>query len=169
MKSAMLTAILTGCCLSMSDAVTAQDHGAERIVLEHFYDLSDSLFSFPCSDDGELLPEEDGELIEVEGQIYERLTLHTDGAEGLHYQVNTMPVDIRGVGIVSGEEFRIKEGSIMIAKQRLSGLSGSFRDEFKLVGKTTHRTYRLVSRGHYVIAEDGTVKVSRDTLTTECR
>ena len=57
----------------------------------------------------------------------------------------------------------------MIARQRLSGLSGSFRDEFKLVGNATHRTYRLVSKGHYVIAADGTVKVSRDTLTTECR
>jgi hypothetical protein len=169
MKPALPTAILAGCCLSLSVAVNAQDRGAERIVLEHLYDLSDSLYSFPCSDDGEPVPEEDGELIEVEGQVYERITLHTDGADGLHYQINTMPIGIRGVGTVSGEEFRIKESSLMVAKQRLSGLSGSFRDEFKLVGRTTHRTYRLVAKGHYVIATDGTVKISRDTLRTECR
>jgi len=169
MKSALLTAILAGCCLSMSVAVTAQDRGAERIVLEHLYDLSDSLYSFPCSDDGEPVPEEDGELIEVEGQVYERMTLHTDSAEGLHYSVNTMPVGIHGVGLVSGEEFRIKEDSLTIARQRLTGLSGSYRDTFKLVGKDTRRTYWLVSKGHYVIAADGTVKVSRDSLTTECR
>lgn len=29
--------------------------------------------------------------------------------------------------------------------------------------------YRLVAKGHYVIAADGTVTVSRDTLRTECR
>ena len=169
MKSAILRPILAGCCLSLSAAVTAQDRGAERIVLEHLYDLSDTLFSFPCSDDGELLPEEDGELIEVEGAVYERMTLHTDGAEGLHYQVNTMPVGIRGVGVVSGEEFRITENSLTIARQRLTGLAGSYQDRFKLVGKETRRTYWLVVKGHYVIAADGTIKVSRDSLTTECR
>lgn len=169
MKSALLTAILAGYGLSFPVVAAAQDRGAERIVLEHLYDLSDSLFSFPCSDANELLPETDGELIEVEGQVYERLTLHTDGAEGLHYRVNTMPVGIRGVGLVSGQEFRITEDSVTIAHQRLTGLAGSYRDTFKLVGKDTHRTYWLVSKGHYVIAADGTVKVSRDTLTTECR
>ena len=169
MKSVMLTAILAGCCLSMSVAVTAQDGGAERIVLEHLYDLSDSLYSFPCSDDGEPVPEEDGELIEVEGQVYERITLHTDGGEGIHYRVNTMPVGIRGVGIVSGEEFRIMEDSQFISRQRVDSLTGSYYERFKLVGKDTHRTFWLVAKGHYHIAADGTVKVSRDTLSTECR
>jgi len=169
MKSALLTAILTGCALTLPSDVTAQDRGAERIVLEHLYDLSDSLFTFPCSADGEPLPEEDGELIEVEGAVYERMTLHTDGAKGLHYRVNTMPVGIRGVGLVSGEEFRITENSLTIARQRLTALSGTYQDRFKLVGKDTRRTYWLVSKGHYLIAADGTVKVSRDSFSTECR
>lgn len=169
MKSALMTAILTGCALTLPSAVTAQDRGAERIVLEHLYDLSDSLYSFPCTDDGEPLPEHDGELIEVEGAVYERMTLHTDGADGLHYRVNTMPVGIRGVGLISGEEFRITENSLTIARQRLTGLGGTYQDRFKLVGKDTHRTYWLVSKGHYVIAADGTVKVSRDGLSSECR
>ena len=169
MKSPLLMAILAGCGLSLPVAAAAQDLGAERIVLEHLYDLSDSLYSFPCSDDGEPVPEEDGELIEVEGHVYERVTLHTDGGGGIHYRVKTMPVEIRGVGLVSGEEFRIKEGSQLISSQKLDALTGSYHDAFKLVGKETRRTYWLVSKGHYQIAADGTVKVSRDTLTTECR
>ena len=169
MKSPLLMAILAGCGLSLPVAAAAQDRSAERIVLEHLYDLSDSLYSFPCSDDGEPVPEEDGELIEVEGHVYERLTHHTDGAGGIHFRLNTMPVDIRGVGTESGEEFRIMESSQLISSQKLDALTGSYHDAFKLVGKETRRTYWLVSKGHYHIAADGTVKVSRDTLTTECR
>ena len=51
----------------------------ERIVFEAFYDMSDSYYSFACSEDGEPIPEADGELIAIEGLIYERLVSLIDG------------------------------------------------------------------------------------------
>ena len=145
-----------------------QRHGAERVVQQNLYDLSDSFFTFPCSADGELLPETDGELIDIEGHIFERISAVADGAGGHHFNLNTMPVGLRGVG-ESGEEFRISETDLSVANQRLDGIAGTFREELKLVGRDTHRTFWLRSSGHYLIAADGTIKVSRDTLTTECR
>ena len=169
MKSAVRAiAIITGCSLSLSAAVHATG-GTERTVREALYDFSDSFYAFACSDDGELLPETDGELIDLEGHLYERITSQVDAAGGIHFLLNTMPVGFRGVGVDSGEEFRIKESEFFVASQRLTGNVGSFRQEVKLTGRDTHRTYSLVSRGHYVIGADGTIKVSRENLERDCR
>ena len=161
-------AIITGCSLSLSAALHATE-GAERTVQETLYDFSDSFYAFACSDDGELLPETDGELIELEGHLYERITYQTDAAGGIHFLLNTMPVGIRGVGVDSGEAFRIRESEFFVASQRLAGNVGSFRQEVNLTGRDTHRSYSLVSRGHYVIGADGTITISRERLERECR
>jgi hypothetical protein len=75
------------------------------------------------------------------------------------------------VGVASGFS-RKATGGVWIwpnCRSRLAGDTGSFHDVFKLVGKDSHRTYWLVAEGHYLFAADGTVKVSRDTLSAECR
>ena len=82
---------------------------AQRTVEESLYDLSDSVFRFACSDDGEPLPIDEGEAVRLEGNIFERLSVLYDGAGGLHYTLDTMPVGMRGVGLTSGEEFRVSE------------------------------------------------------------
>lgn len=153
---------------AVSPTPTRGANGAERTVDEYLYEL-DGLYLFPCSEDGEPLPDTDGELIDMEGQIYERITLISDGSGEYHYRSNTMPIGIRGVGLTSGEEFRVRESDTVIANRWLEGGTGSYREELTLVGRDTHRSYKLVSTGHYVIAGDGTIKVSRGTLSTECR
>ena len=166
-------AIITGCSLSLSVAVhatqTSASGGVERTVEEALYDLSGSFFTFSCSDDGEPLSDGDGELIELEGHVYERITYQTDAAGGIHFRLNTMPVGLRGVGVDSGEEFRIRESEFFVASQRLAGNAGSFRQELELTGRDTHRTYSMVSKGHYVIGADGTIKVSRESVQRNCR
>ena len=163
----LATAVATAAAAG-SSTLTRGDNGAERIVEEYLYEL-DGLYLFPCSEDGELLPDTDGELIDMDGAIYERITLTIDGSGEYHYRSNTMPIGVRGVGLISGEEFRVRESDKVAANQRLEGGTGSYREELTLVGRDTHRSYRLVSTGHYVIAADGTIKVSKGILTTECR
>ena len=109
------------------------------------------------------------ELIAIEGLIYERLVSLIDGTGRLHYNMSTMPVGLRGVGVTSGEEFRIKETYHAGGSQRLAGGTGSYRGQLKMVGKDTHRTFWLMYSGHYNIAPDGTVRVSRDRLSSVCR
>jgi hypothetical protein len=155
--------------LSPARVDAAQSRGAERVVEEALYDMSGSFYTFACSDDGEALPQDEGEPIEIEGHIYERISVLYDGKGEFHYNLNTMPVGLRGVGVSSGEEFRVRESDLIIANQRLEGGTGRFREQLKLVGRDTHRTFILVASGHYLIAADGTVKTSRESFSTECR
>ena len=83
-----------------ASAVMASDQqpssaAAERVLQETLYDVTGSYYLFACSPDGEVLPIEDGELVRVEGKIYERLSVVIDGAGGGHYSVNIMPIGLR--------------------------------------------------------------------------
>lgn len=174
MKASVRARAIPVCALLLSAGAVnvAQgqgSNGAERTVFEALYDQSDSFYVFPCSEDGEVIPETDGELIDIEGQIYERLVFLIDGTNEYHYQMRIMPVGLRGVGVTSGEEFRITEADQRTGSQRLAGGTGSFRGHLKMIGKDTHRTFWMTYGGHYNIAPDGTVKVSREDLRTECR
>jgi hypothetical protein len=142
---------------------------AERIVEESLYDLSGVQFAFACSDDGEELPIDQGELIAIEGQIYEKITLLRDGKGEYHYTLHTMPVGLRGVGVESGEEFRVTERQHQVSNSlELSG-SGTYRQELKMVGKDTKRTFWLVTSGFYRIDHDGNTAVTRDRERVVCR
>src|SRR5262245_39937414 len=106
----LITAALAAAC---ADAPTAVDNtiapqfsnGAERVVEQVLYDMSGSHYTFACSPDGEPLPLDEGELVAIEGQVLERIVHKTDGAGGVHFQLNTMPVGLSGTGLESGEEF----------------------------------------------------------------
>jgi hypothetical protein len=174
------TSLLFGACESLptdgADTASASPEPvafaaapAERTVHEAIYDLADTYFFFGCNDAGELVDDFEGEMVRMEGSIFERYTLVRDGAGGYHTTVHTMPVGLRGVGETSGEEFRVLERSHGIANQRSSGRSGTYRQELKLTGRTTHRTFWLVFSGNYTIGADDEIIVERDRERIECR
>ena len=142
---------------------------AERVVQESLYDLTDSYFAFSCSAAGERLPIGDGELVRIEGKIFERIVYLIDGGEGMHFQLNTMPVGLRGTGETSGEEFRIKETERAGANSTLAGGSGSYRQELKMVGKETGRTFWMIFSGRYRIDGNGDVQLTREKERVECK
>jgi hypothetical protein len=173
-----ITALAAGSLLAVAceqtptsiDSTTPRfSNGAERTVEQYLYDMADSQFVFACTDQGDPLPIDQGEHLQLEGQVFERITLLYDGAGGLHYNVNTMPVDLRGVGVISGEEFRIRETDRYGANQRLAGGTGSYKQELTMVGTDTGRKLKLVFSGHYVISAEGEIKVSHDTERMECK
>jgi hypothetical protein len=150
-------------------AASAQSaSGAERIVETALYDMSDSTFFFSCGPNGERLPETDGEPIDIEGQIFERISFVYDPAGGMHFNLDTMPVDLSGIGLLSGEEFRVVETDKYIANQRLAGVVGAWRQTFSLIGKDTHRSFTIVSTGSYTISAEGRPMRSRSEVSIEC-
>jgi len=80
-----------------------------------------------------------------------------------------MPVGLRGTGEWSGEEFRVSEENRGVANQRLAGGAGTYRQELKMVGRDTHRTFWLVATGGYIVSADGDLIVSRSALSVDCR
>jgi hypothetical protein len=137
------------------DALPAQGNssGSERTLVETLYDRSGSIFMFACTADGEPLPIDEGEPVAIEGQVFERLMFVTDAAGGLHYTLKTMPVGLRGVGLISGEEFRVVENQKQMSNQKIDKLTG---------------TFWLAFNGNYSISADGVVKSERNVERILC-
>lgn len=141
----------------------AQGNGAERWVDEALYDLSDTYAQFECAD-GTL-----SELIELEGQVYERFSAVFNPAGGYHAMLQTMPIGLRGVGTVSGEEYRVKEQFRSSVSQSPMGMTGTFRTRISLVGGVHKQTFELTVKGHWTMNANGEWVVERETESGVCR
>ena len=145
-------------------STTAQSNtgGAERWVEERLFDVAGSLFGVECAD-GRV-----SELVELEGQIFERFTVVANPAGGYHAVYHTMPIGLRGTGVDSGEEFRVKLQDHGSFGQTTAGLVGTYRQVLILVGQTSGREFSLVVRGHYTINANGEIVVDRENLAADC-
>ena len=143
---------------------TAQSNegGAERAVDEWLYDVAGSLIGVECTD-GRL-----SELVELQGQIFERFTVVANPAGGFHAVYHTMPIGLQGTGAESGEEFRVTWHDYGSFGQTTMGLVGTYRQVLKLVGSTSGRSFSLIVRGHYAINANGEIVVDREKLAADC-
>src|SRR5688572_9697769 len=109
--SVLLAALTVLACDRMPAETTVEPRfsAAERTVYESLYDFDGSYFVFACTPEGDPLPIDQGEPIRMEGKLFERITVLLKGNGEYHYTEHTMPVGMRGVGVDSGEEFRVTE------------------------------------------------------------
>ena len=143
-------------------ASASQSGGSERTVDENLYDLAGSLTEIVC-DNGQA-----SEPVELEGQIYERFTVLFTPSGVFQAGYHTMPVGLRGVGTISGEEYRVTERDHGSFTQTLMGATGSYRQVISLVGRTSRRSFSLVVRGHYTITANGDIVVEREKAIFTC-
>ena len=141
----------------------------EHSVEEALYDMDGSSYRFACTADGEPAEEDEGELVRMHGQIYEKYATRHDANGGVHLTIQTMPVGLGGIGEESGEAFRVKEQQHAAYSARLSGLTGAWRSELKLTGLETGRTFFMVVRGNYRVSMEGTVVVERVSTSISCK
>jgi hypothetical protein len=52
--------------------------------------------------------------------------------------------------------------------QTSMGMVSSYRQVIRLVGRSSHRTFRLIVRGHYAINANGEIKVEREKTVASC-
>jgi hypothetical protein len=143
-------------------AAQSNTDGAERWVDERLFDVSGSFFGVECSD-GRL-----SELVELQGQIFERFTVVSNPAGGFHALYHTMPIGLQGIGAESGEEFRVKVQDHGSFGQTTMGLVGTYRQVLEMVGSTSGRSFSLIVRGHYTINANGQIVVEREELAADC-
>lgn len=139
-----------------------QNGGAERSVEEALYDLTGSSTQIECENG------QSSELVALEGQIFERFAVIDNPSGGVHVSYHTMPVGLKGVGTVSGEEYRVKEQDHGAFGQTLTGLVGSYRQIVRLVGRASGRSFSMVVRGHYRIDANGEITVEREKAIFSC-
>lgn len=136
--------------------------GAERWVDERLFDVTGSFFGVECAD-GRL-----SELVELQGQIFERFTVVSNPAGGFHAVYHAMPVGLKGIGAKSGEEFRVKVQDHGSFGQTTMGLVGTYRQVLELVSTTSDRSFSLIVKGHYTINANGEIVVEREELAADC-
>jgi hypothetical protein len=136
---------------------------AERLLQESLWDFENSRFPLECPN-GSFTDE-----IAIEGHLYERYMMITDANGGFHLQLHTMPVGMRGVSTITGEEYRVQERQQITALANRNGLRGSYRQVVRMFGKESHLKFSLVSSGHYNEGPDGELIVQRDHFEIECR
>ena len=135
---------------------------AERWVEERLFDVAGSFVGVECTD-GRL-----SELVELQGEIFERFTVVSNPAGGFHAVYHTMPIGLRGTGAESGEDFRVKWRDHGSFGQTTMGLVGTYRQVLELVGQTSGREFSLIVKGHYTINANGTIVVEREALAADC-
>jgi len=145
-------------------STTAQSNvgGAERWVDERLFDVAGSLIGVECTD-GRL-----SELVELEGQIFERFAVVSNPAGGFHAVYHTMPIGLRGTGAESGEEFSVKWQDHGSFGQTAMGLVGTYRQVLKMLGSTSGRSFSLIVKGHYTINANGDIVIERENLAADC-
>jgi hypothetical protein len=143
-------------------ASLSSSNGAERSVEESLYDLTGSSTQIECENG------QSSELVALEGQIFERFAVIYNPSGSFHTTYHTMPVGLKGVGAVSGEEYRVKEQDHGSFGQTLTGLVGSYRQILRLEGRTSGRSFSMVVRGHYTINANGELTVEREKAIFSC-
>jgi hypothetical protein len=166
----MASTLAVAACQDTPTEVAADDvrFANERTVEEALYDLTGSYTSFPCDEHGDSLELGEGELISLAGQVFERTMFVRDGAGQFHFTVHTMPVNLTGIGVTSGERFRIIERENMVVNQRGEASTGSIHTTLKLVGETG-RTFWLRFTYSYRIGNDGALLRERTDTSIVCR
>ena len=142
---------------------TSASGSAERLVEEYLYDMSDSFFQVECPDGTQ------SELVALEGKIYESFALVRDAAGGIHVRFNTMPVGLRGVGVATGQEYRVFERDHFAGNQLMNGLQGSYRESFGLVAKHGGPSFVVSVKGNYKVLPTNEIVVERERVSYECK
>jgi hypothetical protein len=136
---------------------------AERILEEYLYDMDDSVYRLECPD-GSFSDD-----VRISGSVFERYMMIIDGSGGLHLRVHSMPVDLRGASVHTGEQYRVQEREQRSATKLRNGLTGSYRQTLSMFGRDSHRRFTMVFSGHYREGPDGEMIVERNQLEFECR
>ncbi len=172
-RSAPLAAVLLfAACDSQTSAPTAPasiaaipssvSPSVERTVEENLSDFSGVLTKFFCEDGTET------ELVALEGKLFTRTVVTINPAGAIVATSHSMPVGLRGVGVESGEEYRVKEQEHYSVSQRVIGYAGTLRDVFEMTGRESKRTFKLVTIAHFTINANGDVVVERERVRSEC-
>jgi len=136
---------------------------AERVVKEYLYDMSDSFTQVECPDGTQ------SELVALEGKIYESFALVWDAAGGVHVRFGTMPVGLRGVGVTTGQEYRVFERDHFTGNQLMTGNVGSYRESFGLVAKQGGPSFVVSIKGNYKVLPTNEFVVERERVSVECK
>ena len=175
--SAAVLALLVGACTDaptspVRDATVAPSApvfsttatGVERWVDEELYDLTGSLVAYPCGEDGYT------EQILMEGKVFQKYSVTWDASGGVHALIHSMPIGLRGIGQITGAEYRVAEREHGVFNQGTMGQTTSTYQSFLTFSSPELGVRgRLILGGRFVVNANGEVIFERPILRADCQ
>jgi hypothetical protein len=152
--------IMTMCLVAMT-ALVVQANAA--VEVNNTTDISITVF-IPCAAGGA------GEVVDLSGPLHTLIsfTINANNASGyLHFQ----PPGITGTGETTGLTYH----ATGITQQSFSGSlqngqsNFTFVNNFRIIGQGPRNNYLVHETMHFTINADGTLTVSFDNLTVDCK
>lgn len=140
----------------------SMDDDASRAVSEEIYDLSGSIAMLPCGEYGR------SEEVAIEGKIFAKTQWIGDGNGGLHVTSSWMPIDIRGIGLESGAEYRITERENAVFNSTDMNQTSSFKYSVKWQAPSIGARGSWVIDARFMTNANGEIVVERSGLRAEC-
>jgi hypothetical protein len=109
------------------------------------------------------------EPVALEGEIVYRFNVVIDGRGGVHISFVARPNGLRGVGLDSGEVYRVAEHSQEAWTTTPSASNGTYRSRLTMVGRESGQRFTVVYYGHYTMNANGEIVAGRGDSSVECR
>ena len=170
---AAAAALLLGACADAATAPApsapqlnvADENGAFCYTHDELYDFAgDSYTQFTCEDGTESEP------IQLFGQLFERYTFMQTPSGHVQYVSSTMPVGMYGVGLVSGQGYRVVEREQMTVHYDENDKGGgSLHETLILRAKDTRETFGITYLVQWRFAGPGDMIVNRWKELETCK
>jgi hypothetical protein len=132
-----------------------------RAVYQGAWTLDGVYWGFECEG-------QESELIAMTGEIRHRLQLLEDGAGGFHVTAHQLSHNVGGVGLDSGEQFRVQEMAHETFNDNGMGRLGSFTGRVTLTGRDSCRGFIYTLVGRFVINANDELVVEREAESFTC-
>jgi hypothetical protein len=109
------------------------------------------------------------EGVVLQGQIVYRFNVVVDGRGGVHISSGARPVGLRGVGLETGQQYRVSEHSHESWLTAPTVTMGSYRSTLTMVGVESKQRFTVVHSGLFVLNAEGELTVARGDDQVECR
>ncbi len=118
----------------------------------------------PCANNGA------GENVELTGQLHVLITF-TINKNNVSGKVHFQPMGATGVGQTTGDKYQ----ATGVTQDQFSGslVNGKYEEtfvnNFKIIGQGNNNNFLVHENFHITILQDGTVTVTHDNFSAECR
>lgn len=121
------------------------------------------LFVFvPCAADGA------GELVHLQGPIHVLFQFVVDGDGGVHGTSHFQPQGIAGLGLTTGDSYHATGETVDRFNSKV-GLTYTFVNNFKIIGQGPGNNFLVHENLHFTVNANGTLTVTVDNFSVECR
>jgi hypothetical protein len=158
-----------GCTEDATDPLSGPSVQANRVTLQSgagetwVEDMTGVVYQITCE------PGVQSEPVALSGQIVYRFNVVIDGRGGVHISSSMRPDGLSGVGLDSGEEYRVSEHSHESWTTTPTVANGSWRSRITMTGRQSGQRFTAVNTGHYAVNANGDLVIGRGDSWVECR